>query len=119
MTTSTTPSTSVNLLEQLRDRRNTAAWERWMALYTPLMRLWLRSASLQAADVDDVTQRVLAVVVNKLPNFAHNGRAGAFRAWLRTIMVNELRAFSRERNWADDSMLDQLIDPNSDLNRWW
>jgi RNA polymerase sigma-70 factor (ECF subfamily) len=74
--------------------------------------------------VDDLTQRVLEVVVRKLPQFVHNGRAGAFRAWLRGITVNVLREFRRAGDRADPAaatagLLEQLEDPASDLSRWW
>jgi RNA polymerase sigma-70 factor (ECF subfamily) len=88
------------------------------------MRAWLRPAALQPADVDDLTQRVLEVVVRKLPQFQHDGRPGAFRAWLRAITVNRLREFWRARPPADQAaqsaaLLKELEDPASDLGRWW
>lgn len=120
----TSPNTSASLLERLRDRGDAQAWQKLVLLYTPLMRAWLRPAALQAADVDDLTQRVLEVVVRKLPQFQHDGRPGAFRAWLRAITVNRLREFWRARPAADQAaksaaLLEQLEDPASDLSRWW
>ena len=43
------------------------------------------------------TQEVLAQLAGELPGFAHNGRTGAFRVWLRAITVNRLRAHWRDR----------------------
>jgi len=57
-----------------------------------------------------------------LPAFSHNGRPGAFRAWLRTILVRQARLFwrSRERQAeAAPDWLDQLEDPASELSRQW
>src|SRR6516164_813904 len=99
----TSPGTSARLLERLRDRGDAPAWQKLVLLYTPLMRAWLRPAGLQAADVDDLTQRVLEVVVRKLPQFRHDGRPGAFRAWLHAITVNLLREFWRTRSPAAQS----------------
>jgi RNA polymerase sigma-70 factor (ECF subfamily) len=118
------PATSASLLERLRDQNDTQAWQKLVLVYTPLMRAWLQPACLQTADVDDLTQRVLEVVVRKLPQFQHSGRPGAFRTWLRRITVNLLREFWRGHEPAaqppaKDALLEQLQDPASDLGRWW
>ena len=42
---------------------------------------------IRPSDVDDLVQEVLAVVLRELPQFEHNGRTGAFRRWLRTILL--------------------------------
>jgi RNA polymerase sigma factor (sigma-70 family) len=118
------PGTSASLLDQLRDQTNSAAWQKLVAVYTPLMRAWLRSAGLQAADLDDLVQRTLEVVVRKLALFIHNGRPGAFRSWLRAITVNVLREFWRDQTIASPAedataKLDELEDPQGNLSRWW
>ncbi len=96
------------------------AWERLVALYTPLLHTWLKAAGLQPADCDDLTQRVLEILVRRLPDFQPSGRPGAFRAWLRGIIVNLLREFWRARPRAEaDSALEQLSDPNAALSRLW
>jgi RNA polymerase sigma-70 factor (ECF subfamily) len=118
------PGTPASLLERLRDPRDAQAWQKLVLVYTPLMRAWLRPAALQQADVDDLTQRVLEVVVRKLPQFVHNGRPGAFRTWLRGITVNVLREFGRTgkhagRAQGTDGLLEQLEGPDSGLSAWW
>jgi RNA polymerase sigma-70 factor (ECF subfamily) len=120
-------TTSASLLERLRDRLDGEAWQRLVSLYSPCIHSWLRRYALQPSDADDVTQEVLGVVARRLPEFEHNQRPGAFRAWLRAITVNSLRAFVRyrqrhplpagTRDLAGD--LDQLEDPDSDLSRLW
>jgi RNA polymerase sigma-70 factor, ECF subfamily len=111
--------TSGSLLQEARDG-GPHAWERLVALYTPLLHAWFVAAGLQSADRDDLTQRVLLVVVKQLAAFDHNGRAGAFRAWLRGIAANVLREFWRERPAAlADSVLAQLADPDAGLSRLW
>ncbi len=87
------PETPVSLLERLRLRPDAAAWQRLVELYTPLIRDWLRKYALQPPDCDDLIQEVLRVLVKKLPDFRHDLRRGAFRRWLRSVTVNELRSF--------------------------
>ena len=55
-----------------------------------------------------------------MPAFDHNGRTGAFRAWLRGITVNLLREYWRCRPTpATESVLKQLADPAGGLSRVW
>ena len=120
------PLTSKSLLLGARDPRDVASWQRLSDLYTPLIRRWVRPYVAQPADDDDVVQEVLTTVVREIARFDHNGRAGAFRAWLRAIVVNRLRNYWEARRGAhgtgDSAMLDQLNqleDPDSPLGRAW
>jgi RNA polymerase sigma-70 factor (ECF subfamily) len=114
--------TPLSLLERLRTQGDADLWRRLAALYEPLLRGWLGRQGVQDADQDDLVQEVLLVLARELPGFRHNGRAGAFRAWLRTILVHRLRDFwrSRQRRPASPAeALDQLADPASELSRRW
>jgi RNA polymerase sigma-70 factor (ECF subfamily) len=119
--------TSFSLLNRLRLQPDAASWQRLVDLYTPLIAGWLRRQSVPAADADDLTQEVMAVVVRELPHFQHNQQRGAFRNWLRTITVNRLRTLWRARQKrpvaTGDSdflkVLDELEDPQSNLSRLW
>jgi RNA polymerase sigma-70 factor (ECF subfamily) len=119
--------TSVSLLERLRLQPDEDSWKRFVDLYVPLIRGWLRRYQVTQEDAQDLAQEVMAVVLRKLPDFEHNRQAGAFRSWLRTVTVNQLRALWRTRRGraagTGDSdvaqMLDQLADPSSSLSRLW
>ncbi len=119
--------TSATLLERLNDCSDSVAWRRLVDLYSPLIRAWLRRHGVSASDAEDLTQDVLGVVVREVSRFQHNGRAGAFRTWLRTITINCLRQSFRSRRLRPEAvsspdlgeLLDQLEDPASDLSRRW
>jgi RNA polymerase sigma-70 factor (ECF subfamily) len=80
---------------------------------------------VQAADADDLVQDILLVVMRELPGFRHNQQRGAFRTWLRRIVVNRLRNFWRSRGRAIErggelmGRLDELEDPRSAGSRLW
>jgi RNA polymerase sigma-70 factor (ECF subfamily) len=120
-------STSQSLLGRLLREESPGDWERFDHLYRPLLRSWLARQFLQPADVDDLVQDVLSVVVAKLSEFHHNGRSGAFRAWLRAILVGRTRELWRRRrnrpgdfgHGGLDEVLDQLEQAESDLARRW
>lgn len=119
-------ATPVSLLERLRQPGGAWAWPQFVAIYQPWLRGWLCAHGLQTADVEDLVQDVLAVLLRELPHFRHSSRTGAFRTWLRGILLNRLRAFRRQRPPAaapqgDESerRLDQLADDRSELARRW
>jgi RNA polymerase sigma factor (sigma-70 family) len=116
--------TSFSLLERLRLSSDSAAWQRLVELYTPYIQSWLHRQNVQDADVEDLTQEALRCVVHVLPDFQHDLRRGAFRRWLRTITVNQLRSFWRTRrpqtlSQEAEQLFNQLEDPASDLSRTW
>ena len=119
--------TSASLLDRLRLHADADSWQRLVDLYEPLIRGWLRRHDLQHSDLDDLVQDVLSVLVKEIPRFEHNGRAGAFRSWLRTITVHCLRRFWRARLYRADAAggsdweehLRQLEDPTSGLSKLW
>src|SRR5215218_6206996 len=104
-------TTSRTLLARLREGNDAQAWHLWVSVYEPWLRSYLTGRRLQPADADDVLQNVLLAVRQSLPAFRHDGRPGAFRAWLRVILVNQLRLFWRRRDRRTEpspAWLDQL-----------
>jgi RNA polymerase sigma-70 factor (ECF subfamily) len=120
-------TTSVTLLGRLQTQGDAAAWQRLVEVYRPLLRGWLRRFHTAEQDADDLVQEVLAEVVKELPKFAHPGHPGAFRGWLRAILINRLRASWRAGRGRPAAaggsdffrLADQLEDPSSDLSRQW
>lgn len=83
-------TTSASLLQRIREKPDTVAWERLVRLYTPLLLYWSRKLGLNEQDAADLVQDVLVVLVQKLPGFEYQpGRT--FRGWLRTVLMNKWR----------------------------
>jgi RNA polymerase sigma-70 factor (ECF subfamily) len=117
--------TSSSLLERLRGAPPDASdWGRLHDIYLPLIRSWLLRVPGLDDEADDLAQEVLVVLVRELPRFERR-RDGAFRAWLRQITLNRIRAFRKARRKRPlvgqdfDAMLAQLEDPAGDLSRQW
>jgi RNA polymerase sigma-70 factor (ECF subfamily) len=89
--------TSLSLLARIRDPSDTASWQQLIEIYDPLLRRWLRGYEVQDADADDLVQEVLTTAARELAGFQHNERPGAFRTWLRKVLVNRLRNYWRRR----------------------
>jgi RNA polymerase sigma-70 factor (ECF subfamily) len=119
--------TSLSLLDQLRRAPESAAWDRFVALYGPLLKSWLLRFDVQASDADDLVQEMLLVVMRELPGFEHVQRAGAFRAWLRGILANRIRDFWRKRDYRPVTpattkfyqWLEELEDDRSHVSQLW
>ncbi len=119
-------TTSVSLLDRLRQRAEGPSWQEFVDLYEPWLRGQLRRHGLQAVDADDVVQEILIVLIKQVSNFQHNGRKGAFRAWLRGVTVNRLRELGRQRKYTPLAggsefalRLEQLADDHSQLSQTW
>ncbi len=83
--------TSLTLLGRLQQGHDEEAWELFVAIYQPLIGKYLMSLRLPAFDVEDLVHECFAELVTDLGNFQHNGRTGAFRRWLRTIVLGRAR----------------------------
>jgi RNA polymerase sigma-70 factor (ECF subfamily) len=118
-------STSLSLLDRLKRQPDAEAWQRLHDLYRPLIRHWLARVPGLREHVDDLAQDVLAILVRKVPEFERQ-REGSFRAWLRVVTANRVRAFWSDQRRAPQAvpgdakqLLATLEDPNSELSRQW
>jgi RNA polymerase sigma-70 factor (ECF subfamily) len=107
----TMESTSASLLVRLKDPAESAAWERFVKLYSPLLFFWARRQGLQDSDASDLVQDVLATLVRKIPDFIYD-RGKGFRDWLKTVLLNKWRDRLRKRAPValQDEMMNQVPD---------
>jgi RNA polymerase sigma-70 factor (ECF subfamily) len=118
--------TSVSLLGRLAGAPTDDDWRRLVDLYQPLLVAWAVRAGAQAADADDLAQDVLLVVFREVGGFERR-QPGAFRAWLRTILVHRVRDYFRGQQYRPTATgdsdflrrLDELESPESTLSRLW
>jgi RNA polymerase sigma-70 factor (ECF subfamily) len=113
-------STSISLLERLRQPDPGRAWERFVELYTPLLLNWARRHGLQHQDAADLVQEVFVVLVQKLPEFTYD-RDKSFRNWLRTVLVNKWRDRCRRQalpTTAGEEILAGVPDPDDPDASW-
>jgi RNA polymerase sigma-70 factor (ECF subfamily) len=118
--------TPQSLLEKLRLRPDDASWKRLVNLYTPLLQRWLHQYGIPPADADDLVQEVLTVLVRELPAFQHTGHRGAFRRWLRTVVVHRVQGYRRSRQVSSAAVLhvsegelSAVADPAGGLEQQW
>jgi len=116
-------STSVTLLQRVRQRDDQAAWERFVSLYTPLLFRWALRAGLNESDAADLVQDVLLLLMNELPTFEYDPQRGTFRGWLKTLTINKCREIQRRRRsdiatGGENNAIDG-VPANSALEAFW
>ncbi len=90
-----------------------AEWQRLSEVYGPLVAKWVERSGAAKADIDDVVQEVLIIVVMRVGEFEHQ-HPGAFRGWLRAILSNQLKKYFRKNTRLNCRIpIDDICDPAS------
>ena len=86
-----------------------------------LIYYWCRRVGLDLEESADLVQDVLAVLVQKLPEFNYDPQQ-TFRGWLRAVTLNKWRENRRRRgiSFADDgqSQLNNVVSPENEDAFW-
>jgi RNA polymerase sigma-70 factor (ECF subfamily) len=90
------PSTSLTLLGVLCSAaRNDTAWRTFQTRYRPLIYRCCCGRDLQAADAEDVTQKVLLKLFTRIGTY--RPERGGFRTWLKSVVRNAVLDFRRQQ----------------------
>ena len=92
------PSTQLNLLMKVRDKRDQQAWHEFVALYQPAIYRFGRQRGLQSADAQDLAQTVICTVADKIDEWQPDPSRGKFRTWLSRIARNQAVSIFRRRS---------------------
>jgi RNA polymerase sigma-70 factor (ECF subfamily) len=87
-------SLSSSLLARVKGH-DPAAWERLVAIYSPVVYGWCRSARLNPDEAMDVVQDVFRAVLIAVGQFRGDREGDTFHGWLRTITRNKVRDYFR------------------------
>jgi RNA polymerase sigma factor (sigma-70 family) len=100
--------TSPSLLLRIRNSEDAGAWEEFVDLYSPIVRSYCFKRRLQASDVDDLVQEVMATISTAIRQFDYDPTKGKFRSWLGTIAANRISNYlekqSNRRSQSIDTM---------------
>ena len=81
----TLPDTNHGLLIRLRDRGDEQAWFEFVEIYRPAIIRLASLRGLQAADCDDLAQKVFVSVAGAIERWEPDSQQAKFRTWLFTI----------------------------------
>ena len=117
--------THLSMLARVQATQIGHSWNEFSQMYDGMIQSWLFRQGVQSQDADDIRQEVMTIVLRRIGEFQHNGRTGAFRAWLKSITSNCLRDFWRKnKNRAAggpdlEDMAAQLEDSASSQSMMW
>ena len=84
------PETQVSLLLRVSDPTDHEAWERFVGIYHPMIYRMARRRGLQDADAQDLSQKVLTSVSDRISTWQHDPDRGRFSTWLTTVTRNAI-----------------------------
>lgn len=111
--------TRITLLDDIKSTHSSERWTEFFLSYGRLLSRWLVAQNVSPVDADDIRQETMMVVLKELPQFAHNGRTGAFRNWLKRILTNRIRRhWDKKKSSREQMDLGQLVESlEDDSNR--
>jgi RNA polymerase sigma-70 factor (ECF subfamily) len=89
-------TTRATLLERLRDPADAEAWERFFALYAPLLERYARALGMVPSDAEEIRDQCLAQVVQRMSEFHYERSRGSFKAWLHRIARDKVVDWMRK-----------------------
>lgn len=89
-------TTSISLLNRVRESTDQEAWDRFVDLYTPMIYRWALGIGLPKSEASDLVQDIFLTLSQKLPSFQYD-ESKNFRSWLKTVTSNRAKDFLRRR----------------------
>ena len=86
------PLTKSQLLRDVRDLRNSAAWQEFVDTYGPYLAGILKRRGIPRDDALDLVQETFLAVMKHIGHFQYDHRR-RFRAWLATIAIRKAWRF--------------------------
>ncbi|EDM26167.1 probable ECF sigma factor [Lentisphaera araneosa HTCC2155] len=89
--------TRVTLLEKIKNRYDESAWEDFVFYYQKFIFMILRKMNLSISEAEELSQKIIIKLWDKLPEFNFNQGSGKFRSWLCTVVRNQARNYIRDQ----------------------
>ena len=108
----TEPRTSGTLIRRVKRIDDQAAWTELFDRYQPMLVRWTKAQLGNRIDADEVSQRIWAELVTRLPEFSYDSKR-SFRAWLKCLHRSRLMDYIKhQRRYRNH--LSQLADESSE-----
>ena len=90
-------TTSVTLLERVKDPRDETAWRAFYGLYQPMLVKYAKVQGLRGPEAEDVAQDCMASLARHMRRFRYARDRGRFREYLRRTANNRIASLRRRR----------------------
>ena len=106
--------TPATLLHRLCHQPVSGDWERFVRLFTPLLRRWAVRFGVSDSSVEDLLQELFVLLIRKLPEFRYDP-SRSFRAWLWTVFRHTVLAWQKLQSRTGPALeqLEELSSPDS------
>ena len=108
--------TRYTLLERVKNRADENSWSDFVDIYRPYIYGLVRRMGSNHEDSEDLSQSILLVLWEKIPQFEANFRTGAFRLWLSKLVKNRVINHYVKQNNRSDKIADNVQDIARELN---
>lgn len=116
--------TRPSLLLRVRNPKDTAAWQEFTSIYTPVVRAYARRCGVPQQELDDLFQEVLWAVSQLIGKFEHDPVNRRFRPWLWSITHRRILKWRSGLRKApiqpeDSIILKSATDEDAALEKYW
>ena len=90
--------TRQTLIERVRDQQDDKSWEEFTHFYSAYIYGVIKRTGMVHHDIEDLRQQVLMKAWKGLPKMTYDREKAPFRAWLCTIIRNEINSYHRRKS---------------------
>lgn len=107
-------TTSITLVQKMRDLYDESSWNRFTETYTPYMRMIILNMGLRHHDTEDLVQSIILKAWKNLNGFEYKPDKAALRSWLKTITKNTVLSYLKKKSTKEASLNE--LEENKHLN---
>ena len=92
-------NTNASLIQRARDQQDETSWEEFFRYYRPYIFAICLKMNVNYHDCEDLVQKILLALWEKLPDFEYSPEKSRFRTWLSKVVRNHvLNHFKKENS---------------------
>jgi RNA polymerase sigma factor (sigma-70 family) len=111
-------NTRQTLIAKIRNQHDHRSWEEFVYFYQRYIFAVVQKMGVSGPDCEDLVQKVLLALWEKLPSFEYTPDKCKFRSWMsqviRNIVIGHFRKSQRHRNDHERASLIRLNEENED-----
>ena len=85
------------LIKKIQEAPSEQCWEEFCKFYSPYIYGIIQRSRLEHVDIEDLQQQILVKAWKGLPKMEYKPEKAPFRAWLNTIIRNEIASYFRSK----------------------
>ena len=89
-------NTRETLIAKIKNSHDQRSWEDFVRFYENYIHTVISRKGVKYDDVQDVSQKVLLVLWDKLPEFEYRPMECRFRTWMNNVILNVCRNYNRK-----------------------